>query len=84
MWKPEFGWQHRAGALAEDHPLADEGCRLTFGQEQPAHLAGGPEVVRGHPASYDDVIRYPLSLRSVEDLLHKRGGDITHETVRFR
>lgn len=28
-------------------------------------------------------IRYPLSLRNVEDLLHERGIDITHETVRF-
>ena len=29
-------------------------------------------------------IRYPLSLRYVEDLLHERGIDISHETVRFR
>ena len=28
-------------------------------------------------------IRYPLSLRKVEDLLHERGIDITHETARF-
>jgi putative transposase len=28
-------------------------------------------------------VRYPLSLRNVEDLLHKRGIDISHETVRF-
>jgi len=27
-------------------------------------------------------IRYPLSLRQVEDLLHERGIDISHETVR--
>ena len=27
-------------------------------------------------------IRYPLSLRQVEDLLHERGVDISHETVR--
>lgn len=26
---------------------------------------------------------YPLSLRNVEDLLHERGIDISHETVRF-
>ena len=25
----------------------------------------------------------PLSLRNVEDLLHERGIDMTHETVRF-
>ena len=28
-------------------------------------------------------IRYPLSLRKVEDLLHERGIDITQETARF-
>nr|WP_284179110.1 IS6 family transposase [Rhabdaerophilum sp. SD176] len=28
-------------------------------------------------------VRYPLSLRNVEDLLHGRGIDIAHETVRF-
>jgi putative transposase len=28
-------------------------------------------------------VRYPFSLRNVEDLLHERGIDITHETVRF-
>jgi putative transposase len=29
-------------------------------------------------------IRFPLSLRNVEDLLHERGIDISHETVRYR
>lgn len=28
-------------------------------------------------------IRFPLSLRNVEDLLHERGIDVSHETVRF-
>ena len=28
-------------------------------------------------------IRFPLSLRQVEDLLHERGIDISYETVRF-
>lgn len=28
-------------------------------------------------------VRYPLSFRQVEDILHERGIDITHETVRF-
>ncbi len=28
-------------------------------------------------------IRFPLSLRNVEDLLHERGIDISYETVRF-
>ena len=28
-------------------------------------------------------VRYPLSLRNVEDLLAERGIDISHETIRF-
>lgn len=39
-----------------------------------------PEVIRLAVTMY---IRFPLSLRNVEDLLHERGIDITHETVRF-
>ena len=29
-------------------------------------------------------VRFPLSLRNVEDLLHERGIEVSHETVRFR
>jgi putative transposase len=39
-----------------------------------------PEVIRLAVMMY---IRFPLSLRNVEDLLHERGIDICHETVRF-
>lgn len=28
-------------------------------------------------------IRYQLSLRQVEDILHERGIDICHETIRY-
>ena len=28
-------------------------------------------------------IRFPLSLRNVEDLLHERGIDVSYETIRF-
>ena len=28
-------------------------------------------------------IRFPLSLRNVEDLLHERGIEISHEAVRY-
>ena len=28
-------------------------------------------------------VRFPLSLRNVEDLLHERGFDVSHESVRF-
>ena len=39
-----------------------------------------PEVIRLAVMMY---IRYPLSLRQVEDLLFERGIDISYETVRF-
>jgi transposase-like protein len=39
-----------------------------------------PEIIRLAVMLY---VRYPLSLRNVEDLLHERGIDITHETIRF-
>jgi putative transposase len=38
-----------------------------------------PEVIRLVVMMY---VRFPLSLRQVEDLLHERGIDICHETVR--
>ena len=38
-----------------------------------------PEVIRLVVMMY---VRYPLSLRNVEDLLFERGIDICHETVR--
>ena len=39
-----------------------------------------PEVIRLAVMMY---VRFPLSLRNVEDLLHERGIDLSHETVRF-
>jgi putative transposase len=39
-----------------------------------------PEIIRLAVMMY---IRFPLSLRNVEDLLHERGIDISHETVRY-
>ncbi len=39
-----------------------------------------PEIIRLAVMMY---VRYPLSLRNVEDLLHERGIDICHETVRY-
>jgi putative transposase len=39
-----------------------------------------PEIIRLAVMLY---VRYPLSLRNVEDLLHERGIDVSHETVRF-
>jgi len=39
-----------------------------------------PEVIRLVVMMY---VKFPLSLRNVEDLLAERGIDICHETVRF-
>ena len=39
-----------------------------------------PEIIRLTVMMY---VRFPLSLRNVEDLLHERGVEISHETVRF-
>jgi putative transposase len=39
-----------------------------------------PEIIHLAVMMY---VRYPLSLRNVEDLLHERGIEISHETVRF-
>jgi len=38
-----------------------------------------PEIIRLAVMMY---VRFPLSLRQVEDLLHERGVDISYETVR--
>ena len=39
-----------------------------------------PEVIRLVVLMY---VRFPLSLRNVEDLLFERGVDLSHETIRF-
>ena len=44
------------------------------------YFNSSPEVIRGAVMLY---VRYPLSLRQVEDLLFERGIDICHETVRY-
>ncbi len=44
------------------------------------YFNSSPEVIRLAVMMY---IRFPLSLRQVEDLLFERGIDISHETVRF-
>ncbi len=39
-----------------------------------------PEIIRLAVMMY---VRFPLSLRNVEDLLHERGVEASHETVRY-
>ena len=44
------------------------------------YFNSSPEVIRLTVMMY---VRYPQSLRQVEDLLFERGIDICHETVQF-
>jgi putative transposase len=44
------------------------------------YFNSSPEVIRLVVMMY---VRFPLSLRNVEDLLFERGIDISHETVRY-
>ncbi len=44
------------------------------------YFNSSPEIIRLVVMMY---VKYPLSLRNVEDLLAERGIDICHETVRF-
>ena len=44
------------------------------------YFNSSPEVIRLVVMMY---VRYPLSLRNVEEALAKRGIDISQETVRF-
>jgi putative transposase len=44
------------------------------------YFHSSPEIIRLAVMMY---VRFPLSLRNVEDLLHERGIDVSHETVRF-
>ncbi|MBB4860633.1 transposase-like protein [Novosphingobium chloroacetimidivorans] len=44
------------------------------------YFNSSPEVIRLVVLMY---VRFPLSLRNVEDLLFERGIDIRHETVRL-
>ena len=44
------------------------------------YFNSSPEVIRSTVMLY---VRFPLSLRQVEDLLYERGIDISYETVRY-
>ena len=44
------------------------------------YFNSSPEVIRLVVMMY---VKFPLSLRNVEDLLAERGIEISHETVRY-
>ncbi len=43
------------------------------------YFNAAPDIIRLAVMMY---VRFPLSLRNVEDLLHERGIDVCHESVR--
>ena len=68
-------------AAVSDQMRADAGVAVDTRDEQPVSIF--QQFARGHPLVVMMYVRYPLSLRNVEDLLAERGIDISHETVRF-
>ena len=44
------------------------------------YFKASPEIIQLAVMMY---VRFPLSLRNVEDLLHERGIDVCHESVRL-
>jgi hypothetical protein len=57
---------------------------MTFGPAQHRSTVSRPGRLRARLINTRMMyVRYPPSLRNVEDLLAERGIDISHETVRF-
>lgn len=56
--------------------------RLVMRQSSPfRYFKTSPEIIRLAVMMY---VRFPLALRNVKDLLHERGVEVSHETVRYR
>ena len=45
-----------------------------------SYFKTSPEIIQLAVMLY---VRFPLSLRNVEDLLHERGVDVSYESVRY-
>lgn len=63
--------------------MALEACRVHLAMPNPnpfRYFRTGREIIRLAVMLY---VRFPSSLRNVEDLLHERGIDVSHESVRF-
>src|SRR3546814_1272853 len=76
LWKQRAssGWYQ--SKLAEGQgPVSGRSMSNPF-----RYFNSSPEVIRLVVMMY---VKYPLSLRNVEDLLFERGIDICHETVRL-
>jgi putative transposase len=68
-------------------PSASARSRVPLRRKRPAGTRGSGDIDKPSTATIRLTVmmyvRYPLSLRQVEDLLFERGIDICHETVRF-
>lgn len=75
---------HRGGALSDQRGMRYQARHAQQVRALPPspfrRFNSSPEVIRLVVMMY---VRFPLSLRNVEDLLFERGIDICHETVRM-
>ncbi len=55
-------------------------CKCLWMKSPFRYFKTSPEIIRLAVMMY---VRFPLSLRNVEDLLHERGIEVSHETIRF-
>jgi hypothetical protein len=71
-------------ALSEETTLPDiDKGRSHFAMPKPVsfrYFKTSPEIIQLAVMLY---VRFPLSLRNVEDLLHERGVDVSYESVRY-
>ena len=71
-------------ALSEQTILSDSIVKINFcDMPNPVsfrYFKTSPEIVQLAVMLY---VRFPLSLRNVEDLLHERGVDVNYESVRY-
>ena len=74
LWPKEVPWE-----LSKETGLSRAGD-LRSVPDPFRYFRTSPEIIRLAVMLY---VRFPLSLRYVEDLLHERVVDISHETVRY-
>jgi transposase-like protein len=71
-------------ALSEQTSLPLEGLAISYpAMHNPVsfrYFKTSPEIIQLAVMLY---VRFPLSLRNVEDLLHERGVDVSYESVRY-
>ena len=86
LCRPSREYRNQKSIVRRNAPVGNRGgvgqrpCPFTQTASPFKYLNSSPEVIRLVVMLY---VRFPLSLRNVEDLLFERGIDICHETVRF-